>query len=100
MLVASDAVLSKAGYGILAECLANRRPLLHFRRQNFCEWPALLDEMNALMPHWLLETASFSGAELRRGLDYCLANPDFRPIPMNGAAVAADLLTAFLLARA
>lgn len=97
MMVASDAVLSKAGYGILAECLANRRPLLHFRRRNFAEWPALLAEMDRLMPHRLLEPDSFDGTTLAHALDACLSGPEFRPVAINGASVSARHITAFLL---
>lgn len=98
LIVASDAVLSKAGYGILAECLANRRPLLHFRRRNFSEWSALVEEMDRLMPHALLEPEAVSGDTLREAFE-ATRQGTFHPIPMNGAEVAADHLVALLPRR-
>ena len=37
LLAASDVVLSKVGYGIVADCIANRIPLLYTHRGRFVE---------------------------------------------------------------
>jgi L-arabinokinase len=46
---AADAVVSKPGYGIIAECVANGTPLLYTSRGHFVEYDALV----AAMPRYL-----------------------------------------------
>lgn len=43
-LVASvDAVVSKPGFGILSDCAANDKPLVYVERENFVEYPVLVE---------------------------------------------------------
>ncbi|MDD2235685.1 MAG: hypothetical protein PHG65_00585 [Kiritimatiellae bacterium] len=41
VLASSDAVISKPGYGLLSECIANDKPLVYVDRQDFIEYPIL-----------------------------------------------------------
>ena len=45
LVSASDAVLSKPGYGIVAECYANRTPLFYVNRPDFRECHVLISWM-------------------------------------------------------
>jgi L-arabinokinase len=36
-----DAVLTKPGFGVLSECVANQKPMLYVERENFREYPVL-----------------------------------------------------------
>jgi hypothetical protein len=43
MIAAADCVISKLGYGVVAECMINRTPILYLPRTNFAEFPVLED---------------------------------------------------------
>jgi L-arabinokinase len=94
---AVDVVVTKPGYGIIAECLANDTALLYTARGHFIEYDVLVAEM----PHFL-RAASIDHADLFAGrwtphLDALLAQPEpgERP-PVDGAEVAADLLLSMM----
>ncbi len=91
---AVDVVVSKPGYGIISECLANDTALLYTSRGHFLEYDVLV----AAMPRFL--RAAFIGhADLFAGrwqphLDALLAQPAPPETPAtNGAEVAAQLIT-------
>jgi L-arabinokinase len=92
---AVDVVVTKPGYGIVSECLANDTALLFTSRGHFVEY----DVMTAAMPRFL-RTAFIDRPQLASGhwaphLDALLAQgaPPERP-PTNGAEVAADRILA------
>jgi hypothetical protein len=90
---AVDVVITKPGYGIIAECLANDTALLYTSRGNFIEYDVLV----AAIPQFL-RTAFIDHADLFAGrwqphLDALLAQPDPPERPrVDGAHVAARLL--------
>jgi L-arabinokinase len=94
---AVDVVVSKPGYGIIAECLANGTALLYTSRGHFVEYDVLVREMPRV-----LRTAFINHADLFAGrwaphLDGLLAQPapPERP-PVDGAElIAAQLANAF-----
>ena len=94
---AVDVVVTKPGYGIIAECLANDTALLYTSRGHFIEYDVLV----AAMPRFL-RTAFIDHPDLFAGrwqphLDRLLAqsDPPERPAT-NGAEIAADQLLARL----
>jgi L-arabinokinase len=94
---AVDVVVSKPGYGIIAECLANDTALLYTSRGHFVEY----DVLTAAMPRFL-RTAFIAHDDLFAGrwqahLDNLLAAPGPREKPaVNGAQVAAARLLAMI----
>ncbi len=90
---AADVVVTKPGYGIIAECLANGTALVYTDRGHFIEYDVLV----AAMPR-VLRAAYISHDDLFSGrwaphLDAVLAQPEPPERPAtNGAEVAADLL--------
>ena len=90
---AVDVVVTKPGYGIIAECLANDTALLYTSRGHFIEYEVLV----AAMPRFL-RTAFIDHPDLLAGrwqshLDRLLAQPDPPERPAtNGAEIAADHL--------
>ena len=72
---AAEAVVTKPGYGIIAECIANDAAMLYTSRGHFPEYDVLVEEM----PKYL-RTASFGHDDLFNGkweshLDKLLAQP-------------------------
>lgn len=93
VLAACDAVLSKPGYGIVAECIANRTPLLHLPRHGFAETPYLLSEMEALMGHRAITMEELSGGGIIAALVEMLGQSIPWPtVRTDGADVAAEAI--------
>jgi hypothetical protein len=92
---ASEAVVTKPGYGIIAEAIANEAAVLYTSRGHFPEYEILIEEM----PKYL-RTAFISQEDLFAGrwephLDKLLAQnrpKNYKKPDTNGADVAADLL--------
>ncbi|MBI2187143.1 MAG: hypothetical protein HYU37_08445 [Acidobacteria bacterium] len=90
---AAEVVVTKPGYGIIAEAIANEAAVLYTSRGHFPEYDVLVEEMPK---H--LRTAFISQEDLFAGrwephLDKLLAQPRPKKKPeTNGADVAADLL--------
>jgi UDP:flavonoid glycosyltransferase YjiC (YdhE family) len=90
---AADVVITKPGFGIIAECLANDTALLYTDRGRFIEYDVLV----AAMPRFL--RAAYIGHEdlfagrWAKYLDALLAQPSPPERPAtNGAAVIKDVL--------
>jgi len=97
LVAAADVVVSKPGFGIVSECVANRTPLLYTSRGRFAEY----EVMEAQMPR-MLRCRHIVQADLRAGnwrddIDRLLAQeePTERP-RVDGAAVAAAAILGWL----
>jgi L-arabinokinase len=90
---AAEAVVTKPGYGIVSECIANDSAILYTPRGHFPEYEVIVEEM----PKYL-RAAHISHDDLFAGkwesqIDKLLAQPKPKKKPeTNGAAVAADIL--------
>jgi L-arabinokinase len=93
LVLAADAVVTKPGYGIIAEAIANDAAVLYTARGHFPEYDVLVEEM----PKYV-RSAFFSHDDLFNGkwephLDKLLAQARVKKKPdTNGADVAADIL--------
>jgi len=93
---ASDVVISKPGYGIVSECIANRTPLLFTNRDDFREYEVLAEGILELgMGKFLPRERFFAGnwqeaLESLPGLRSNWAQP-----PVNGAEEAARFILNF-----
>ncbi len=90
---ASDAVITKPGYGIVSECIANRTPVLYTSRGDFREQSLLVDAL-----HRFGRALEISNEDLRKGqweeaLEGLLALPQPADrIDADGDVAAADRL--------
>jgi L-arabinokinase len=50
LVKACDLVVSKPGYGIVSECVANRTPFLYTSRDDFVEYDVMVRQMPKMMP--------------------------------------------------
>ena len=93
LVLAAEAVVTKPGYGIIAECIANDAAMLYTTRGHFPEYDVLVEEM----PKYV-RCAFFSHDDLFNGkwethIDKLLAQPKQKKKPeTNGADVAAEML--------
>ena len=93
LLAACDAVVGKLGYGLVAECLANRVPLLYVVRDDFRE-DAILGEVVERAGRALrLSRAELSRGDLRPSLQHLLAlDTPWTDLRLDGAEVVARRL--------
>jgi L-arabinokinase len=90
---AAEAVVTKPGYGIIAESIANDTAVLYTSRGHFPEYDVIVEEMpkyvrNAFISHDDLFAGKWEGA-----IDKLLAQPKLKKKPeTNGADVAAEIL--------
>lgn len=87
---AADAILTKPGYGIVAEAIAHQTAVLYTPRGNFREQPLLVAGL-----HRYTRAAEIDNQRLRRGdwgealTALCCQPPPVQQIACNGAEVAA-----------
>lgn len=88
---AADAVVSKPGYGIIAECLANATALLYTSRGQFAEYDVLVAAMPRLLRCGFLDHDDLYGGNWEAHIERVLALPEPPERPRtDGAVVAAE----------
>jgi UDP:flavonoid glycosyltransferase YjiC (YdhE family) len=93
---AVDVVASKPGYGIISECGANGTALLYTDRGRFCEYDVLVREMPRYVDGAFLDQEDLLAGRWRDAVTDLLARPPRAAAPAEGAATAADWLSARL----
>ncbi len=93
LVKAVDIVVTKPGYGIISECLANQTALLYTSRGDFREYQVLVDAMPRFLRCGFIGHDDLFSGRWQPHLDALLAQPEPPTTPdTNGAAVAADIL--------
>ena len=94
---ASDAVMTKPGYGIVAECLTNGTPIIYTTRGRFAEYPCLVEGIQRYLPHAFISNDDLYAGRWQAALDAAFAQERRRPaVAVDGAQVAAETLLRFL----
>jgi L-arabinokinase len=93
LVAAVDIVMTKPGYGIIAECLANDTALVYTSRGRFREYGVLVDAMPRYLRCHYIEQDALRAGRWRTTLDEVMRQPapDERPAT-NGADVVVDLI--------
>jgi L-arabinokinase len=100
LVAAADAVVSKPGYGIVSECIANGTPLLYTSRGRFVEYEVFVREMPSLLRCRYLEQPDFLAGRWGAPLRSLLAQTPPPVTPrVDGAAVAADAIVEWAAGR-
>jgi L-arabinokinase len=89
---AVDVVVTKPGYGIISECIANDTALLYTSRGDFREYQVLVEAMPAHLRCAFIDHADLYAGRWGAHLDALLAQPAPAKPAVNGADVAADIL--------
>ncbi|MDR0993396.1 MAG: hypothetical protein LBN38_02360 [Verrucomicrobiota bacterium] len=91
VLASVDAVVSKPGYGLLSDCVANAKPLVYAERENFVEYPLLERELKRVVRNVHLPAADLYAGRLADALAAVAeAPPPPQTIALGGAPLAAD----------
>jgi len=90
---ASEAVVSKPGYGIISEAIANDAALLYTSRGHFPEYDVLVEEMPKYVRNAFISQDDLFSGKWEPHIDKLLAQPKIKKKPeTNGADVAAEIL--------
>jgi hypothetical protein len=94
---AADVVVTKPGYGIISECIANHTALLYTSRGDFREYQVLVDAMPKYLRCAYIDHDDLFAGRWQHHLDALLAQRERGTrAEVNGADVAADMLLPFL----
>jgi L-arabinokinase len=91
---AVDVVVTKPGYGIISDCIANGAAMLYTSRGNFPEYGVLVREMPRFLRCQFLEMDAFLEGRWREGLDAVAAKP---PAPEQPRTDGADVVARMIL---
>jgi L-arabinokinase len=90
---AAEAVVSKPGYGIIAESIANDAAILYTSRGHFPEYDVLVDEMPKYLRSAFISHDDLFNGKWETHIDKLLAQPKPKKKPdTNGADIAAEIL--------
>jgi hypothetical protein len=94
---AVDAVVTKPGYGIISECIANNTPMVYTSRGRFREYDVLVREMPRYLRSAYIDHGDLRAGRWRAALDGAVSAPEppEHP-PTNGDAVIAEMIAATL----
>jgi L-arabinokinase len=90
LLGACDVVLMKPGYGTVADCLANRVPMVYATRPGFVEEQVLVPAMHRLGRAVPIEQSALFSGQVEPAIEAALAmTSPWQPLAVDGAEVAA-----------
>jgi UDP:flavonoid glycosyltransferase YjiC (YdhE family) len=96
-LRASDAVISKPGFGIVAACLANGVRVLYTSRGEFPEYPILVEALERHGTARFVAPEALRHGDFREPLEELLSKlVRASDLPANGAEVAASVIEEWL----
>jgi len=92
---AADVVVTKPGYGIVADVIAHHVPILYTARSDFPEYPLLVSALRHMTTAEFIPQVDLLSGELRHYLQRLLSKkPNWPPVQINGAEIAAaEILT-------
>lgn len=94
---ASDVVMTKPGYGIVSECVANGAAIVYTSRGQFAEYPVMVAEMPSLLRCTEITSDDLLAGRWLVPLERVVRLPHpVGPIATNGAEVIADMIGAAL----
>jgi L-arabinokinase len=94
LVAAADVVVSKPGYGIISECVANGTPLLYTSRGQFVEYDVLVAEMPRVLRSRFIPQHDLRLGRWRAHIDALLGQPSPpERARVDGADVAADIIS-------
>jgi L-arabinokinase len=93
LVAAVDVVVTKPGYGIVSECIANGTAMLYTSRGHFVEYDVMVHEMPSVLRCRFLDQHALLAGRWLEALDDLLNSPPppLRPAT-NGAEAAADTI--------
>jgi hypothetical protein len=101
LVAAVDVVVTKPGYGIVSECIANRTALLYTSRGRFAEYDVMVEQMPRFLRCQYIDLESLLAGRWRESLDRVYDEPPAPERPdTNGAEVVAAMIVGMLASEA
>jgi hypothetical protein len=93
VLASCDAVVTKPGYGILSDCVANAKPMVYTEREDFIEYPLLERELQRFLKNVHIPAVDLYAGRLGAALAAIETAPEPREqLAGGGAEQAAEIL--------
>jgi hypothetical protein len=93
LVAAADVVITKPGYGIISECIANDTPMVYTPRGRFAEYDVLVRDMPRYLRCAPLDNASLLAGRWREAVERAVGAPPPPERPRtDGAAVIAEMM--------
>lgn len=97
LVAAADVVVSKPGYGIVSECIANGAALLYTTRGRFAEEDVFVEQMPSLLRCRMISQDDLLAGRWQPAVEALLAQPRPAVTPAtDGAAAAVDEIVKYL----
>jgi hypothetical protein len=96
LVAAVDVVVTKPGYGIIADCVANHSAMLYTSRGRFVEYDVMVAEMPRYLRCEYLDLDSFLACRWRDSLSRLLGQP---PPPEQPRTDGADVVASMILEK-
>jgi L-arabinokinase len=94
---AVDGVITKPGYGIVADCLAHSTPMIYTDRGSFPEYDILVQAMGKHLAIVHLSSADLYGGRWKAAIEELERQPRaVASLPGNGAEVCAEIILRYL----
>ena len=86
ILASVDIVVTKPGFGIVSECIANDKPILYTDRENFLEYPILVESIERYCRNTFIHGTELYAGHLQRAIEAVNAAPPAKEILQRGGA--------------
>jgi L-arabinokinase len=97
LIRAADVIVTKPGYGIVADAIAHEVPVLYTDRGDFAEHPKLVEALHECTTADFVPQADLLAGKLAPHLDRVLSRTRKPPpVVLNGATIAAERILALL----
>jgi len=92
-LATVDIVVTKPGFGIVSECIANAKPIIYAERKNFLEYSVLVESIKHYCQHTFIPTTDLYSGNLAPAIEAIqTAPPPIQAMPRGGAEIAAQAI--------
>jgi hypothetical protein len=96
VIASSDAVISKPGFGILSDCIVNRKPLIYADRSDFLEYPILEASIRKYLRYVHIPASKLYSGDLMESLNEIWARPGPEAeLTAGGDRIAAERIAGF-----
>ncbi len=92
-LASVDLVITKPGFGIVSECIANAKPIIYTDRKDFLEYPLLVEGIKHHCQHAFIASSDLYSGNLAPAIKAIQTAPlPTQTMPRGGAEIAAELI--------
>ncbi len=93
ILASCDVVISKPGFGLVSECIVNRKPLIYSDRGDFAEYPYLVEGIERYLRNIHLPLAQLYAGDFSHALEKIKSAPErWEHLASGGAEMIAQTL--------